>query len=124
MGKNFRVREWNQSDPCRTCVVRGYQDKCKQTPCNIHHSWYVGQLKAENKQLKESLRWTIEEDQPLPEDAQISAAHPMETKQHALYTEALRLVGAKKSKYGLVGLVNWLLYEKLKAEKALQDIKD
>ncbi|MDR3533972.1 MAG: hypothetical protein P4L90_25830 [Rhodopila sp.] len=52
-------------------------------------------------------------DQPLPEDADITAAHPMNSGRNDLYTEAMRLVGARRSKAGLVELVTWLL---LKAE--------
>lgn len=52
---------------------------------------------------------TAWDDKPLPEDAEIEAAHPVRTKQHARYAEAMRLVGARHSKGGLVALVNWLL---------------
>ena len=52
-------------------------------------------------------------DKPLPEDAAIAAAHPMRSGRHDLYGEAMRLVGARHSKAGLVELVTWLL---LKAE--------
>jgi hypothetical protein len=58
------------------------------------------------------------EDRILHEDVYIDAAHPTETKQHDLYTEAMRLVGAKHSKYGLVDLVNWLLF-RIKCLEAL-----
>lgn len=49
------------------------------------------------------------DDAPLPEDAAISAAHPTRSGRHDLYAEAMRLVGAKRSKGALVALVNWLL---------------
>lgn len=52
--------------------------------------------------------WT-DEDRPLPEDDEIMAAHPMRTGNHERYAEAARLVGAKRSKYALIDLVNWLL---------------
>ncbi len=52
--------------------------------------------------------WT-DEDQPLPEDEAIDAAHPVRTGNHAIYAEAMRMVGAKRSKGALVELVNWLL---------------
>jgi len=48
-------------------------------------------------------------DKPLPEDEEIKAAHPLHTNRHGLYAEAMRLVGAKRSKNGLVNLVTWLL---------------
>lgn len=49
------------------------------------------------------------DDKPLPEDERIKAAHPTRTGRHDLYAEAMRLVGARHSKGGLVELVNWLL---------------
>lgn len=55
-------------------------------------------------------RWA---DKPLPEDAEITAAHPLNSGRHDLYMEAMRLVGARHSKGALVELVTWLL---LKAE--------
>jgi hypothetical protein len=57
---------------------------------------------------------TWDDDKPLPEDAEISAAHPLRSGRHDLYAEAMRLVGAKRSKFALVELVTWLL---LKAEQ-------
>ncbi len=51
-------------------------------------------------------------DKPLPEDAAIAAAFPTRSGRHDLYAEALRLVGARHSKGGLVALVNWLLLER------------
>jgi hypothetical protein len=59
--------------------------------------------------------WT-EEDQELPEDNEIRDAHPLRTGYHDQYVEAMRLVGAKHSKYALVDLVNWLLYRLSEAE--------
>lgn len=49
-------------------------------------------------------------DSALPEDAAIKACHPTRSERHDLWAEALRLVGAKHSKYALVELVNWLLH--------------
>lgn len=46
----------------------------------------------------------------MPEDEAIRAAHPMQTNRHDLYAEAMRMVGAKRSKHALVELVNWLLF--------------
>jgi hypothetical protein len=48
-------------------------------------------------------------DKPLPEDDAIKAAFPTRSGRHDLYAEAVRLVGAKRSKYALVSLVTWLL---------------
>lgn len=52
-----------------------------------------------------------DEDQPLPEDAEILAAHPLKTKRFDLYDTAQRLVGAKRSKFALIDLVNWALWK-------------
>ena len=49
------------------------------------------------------------QDGPLPEDAAIDAAFPTRSGRHNLYAQAMRLVGARHSKAGLVALVNWLL---------------
>lgn len=57
-------------------------------------------------------------DMPLPEDAAIKAARPTRSGRHDLYQEARRLVGAKRSKFALVDLVNWLLH---RVEKAKED---
>ena len=48
-------------------------------------------------------------DAALPEDDAIKAAHPSRTGDHVLYAEARRLVNARRSKSGLVELVNYLL---------------
>lgn len=56
--------------------------------------------------------WKGGDDKPLPEDDAIEAAFPTRSKRHDLYAEAMRLVGARYSKGGLVALVNWLLHER------------
>lgn len=68
--------------------------------------------------LEELTTWRSESDEALPEDAAIDAAHPMVTGVHDYYPVALRLVGARRSKYGLVNLVNWLLTRIDAAESA------
>lgn len=60
------------------------------------------------------------DDNELPEDAAISAAFPTRSNRHDLYQEAMRMVGAKRSKHGLVKLVNWLLYRIAMLEEAKQ----
>jgi hypothetical protein len=57
-------------------------------------------------------------DAPIPEDAAIKAAFPTRSGRHDLYSEAMRMVGAKHSKAALVELVNWLLHELEKARGA------
>jgi len=59
--------------------------------------------------MAEQSETTVRGDKPLPEDAAIAAAHPMHSGRHDLYGEAMRLVGARNSKAGLVELVTWLL---------------
>ena len=54
--------------------------------------------------------WKDQDDKPLPEDDAIHAAFPTESDRHDLYQEAMRLVGARYSKSGLIALVNWLLH--------------
>lgn len=53
--------------------------------------------------------WKDADDKPLPEDDDIANAFPTESGRHNTYQDALRLVGARYSKGGLVALVNWLL---------------
>lgn len=45
------------------------------------------------------------------EKAEIEAAHPLRSGRHDLYAEAMRLVGARRSKGDLVDLVTWLLFK-------------
>lgn len=62
-----------------------------------------------------------EEDQALPEDEHINAAHPLLTGDYELHADAVRMVGAKRSKNALVDLVNWLLARAVESERqALQ----
>ena len=56
-------------------------------------------------------------DSPLPEDDAIALSHPLRSGRHDLYAEAMRLVGARHSKAGLVELVCWLLLRVAVAEK-------
>lgn len=53
-------------------------------------------------------------DMPLPEDDAIAEAYPTRSGRHDLYAEAMRMVGAKRSKGQLVMLVNWLLLQNAK----------
>lgn len=63
--------------------------------------------------------WKGAGDQPLPEDARIEAAFPTRSGMHKQYAEAMRLVGARFSKAGLVGLVCWQLVERARLREAL-----
>lgn len=47
--------------------------------------------------------------QAAPEDPLIQAAFPTRSGRHEEYGEAMRMVGARYSKGGLVALVHWLL---------------
>jgi hypothetical protein len=75
----------------------------------------VVQLRKEKDEARRAARWSISGDQPLKpeEEKAIEAAHPMRSGRHDVYAEALCIVEAKQSKYGLVGVVNWLLHERL-----------
>jgi hypothetical protein len=64
--------------------------------------------------------WKDEDDKPLPEDPEIHAAFPTRSGRHDLYATAMRLVGARYSKGGLVALVVWLL---LKGEKNVERLR-
>lgn len=61
------------------------------------------------------------DDAPLPEDELIHAAFPTRTERHDLYMEASRLVGAKRSKFALIALVNWLLAQREEARQLVRD---
>ena len=62
-----------------------------------------------------------EDDATLPvEDLKSYAAFPTRSGRHDLYAEAMRLVGAKRTKAGLVRLVNWLLHEIQLTNKAVE----
>lgn len=74
------------------------------------------ELAAANERAEKTLAWTAE-DKPLPEDAEIHAHHPVVNGSHKTYEEALRMVGAKRSKGALVDLVNWLLQRAEAAER-------
>lgn len=67
--------------------------------------------------IETAASWATSDDSPLPEDKEILAAHPTRSGEHGLYNKAIRLVEARHSKYGLVGLVNWLLVEGSVANK-------
>jgi hypothetical protein len=69
----------------------------------------------------EALRWG---DSAQPEDDAIKSAHPSRTGKHETYGEAMRLVGARRSKGALVALVNWLLAERDEATRKWHAIGD
>lgn len=79
---------------------------------------FVENVVVEGKTLPrfERLPDWADDDKDIPEDALIEAAHPAtcENPDHETYLEALRFVSAKRSKYALVDLVNWLLIENKK----------
>lgn len=73
-----------------------------------------GTFSAAVKPSTEAQPLAWDDDRPLPEDEAIDAAFPTRSGRHDTYQEAMRMVGAKRSKGALVSLVNWLL---IKAEK-------
>ena len=86
---------------------------------DMHDLGLIGDVKELRPRLaaeftrirEEALNWPAddEDDRPLPEDEAIAAAFPTRSGKHATYAQAMRLVGAKRSKGALVALVNWLL---------------
>lgn len=66
-------------------------------------------------------QWKDTEDHDDAHTAAIDAAHPCNTGKHALYANALEMVGNRYSKYALVDLVNWLL---ARAEAAKARVKE
>ena len=75
------------------------------------------------REIERLKKWT-DQDEPLPEDAEILRHHPVENDNHASYVEAMRLVGAKRSKGALVDLTNWLLQRATAAESALAALRE
>lgn len=59
-------------------------------------------------------------DQPIPEDRAVEQAHPVMGGDDKTYLEAHRMVEAKKSKYALVALVNWLLDRITRLERVVE----
>jgi hypothetical protein len=96
-------------------------DSVECPSCNVHcYGETIGEAVETWNHRVEPLTianlWTDPEgrdeswDKPLPEDEEIQSVSPIRTGDHELYAEALRLVNAKHSKYGLVDLVNCLLW--------------
>jgi hypothetical protein len=73
-------------------------------------------IKTLEQELEAARLWKSDSDRPLPEDSEIEAAFPTRSGHHDLYWEAMRLVGARYSKGGLVALVTWLLLRITTAE--------
>lgn len=92
------------------CLVVGGPTRC-------------GRCATEARGEAKALEWD-EDDLPLPEDNEIRAAHPTRTGRHDLYAEAMRLVGAKRSKGALVDLVVWLLHRASTSARGVAREKD
>lgn len=86
---------------------------------------FVRRLLDEARRERDAvLKWT-DNDQPLSEDEAILAAHPMRDRSGPTgprYVEAMRLVGAKRSKGALVDLVNWLLADRNRLSAQLAEV--
>lgn len=65
-----------------------------------------------------------DDDKPLPEDAEIDAVFPTRSERHDIYAEAMRMVGAKRSKGAIVALVNWLLHRIETAEREREEARE
>lgn len=111
---DYFVLDWKH-DPFAVPAARAYADACEATHPDLAVDLRARADKAEKEAARERAApmpaWTLPfpGDTPLPEDAAIKAAHPTRTGRHDLYAEAMRLVGARRSKGGLVELVCWLL---------------
>jgi hypothetical protein len=80
----------------------------------------VKALLEENQRLRNLLdpkldAWRGASDLTLPEDEAIKAVFPTRSGRGDLYQEAQRMINARFTKYGLIGLVNWLLHRIEKA---------
>lgn len=91
--QSFRICEGKKSDPEDV-------ERCE---------WFRRMFLIALRRVENNPKW---DDVPLPEDEKIDAVHPTRSGRHDLYTEAMRLVGARRSKRGLVDLVNWLLHQR------------
>lgn len=67
--------------------------------------------------------WKEQGDKAIPEDVGIELTHPVRSGRHDLYQEAMRLVSAKHSKYGIIGIVNWLLHRLSAAEETMKKLE-
>ncbi len=81
--------------------------------CGHFHSMCVAQAKRDRSDYPRIDAWKDQDDKPLPEDEEIRAAFPTYSGRHDTYAQAMRLVGARHSKGGLVALVNWLLVRRI-----------
>lgn len=88
------------------------------------------ELTESRAELAAARAWT-DDDQPLPEDdAIIDAGPPLshDPKTFSNFIEAIRLVSAKRSKYALIDLVNWILVreerQRLRADKWRKDAEE
>jgi hypothetical protein len=113
---------WNSRDRERYKTDAAYRYEMKK----VYRDWFrasyapdpattidrlTAELAAKEKEIARlrALSYGDWDEKPLPEDAAIEAAHPMNGGDGARYMEAMRLVGARRSKGALVELVNWLL---------------
>jgi hypothetical protein len=104
-----KVRMVTRNDFEHEPIVQGARDRI------LHLSQRVEELE---RALIAKAEW-CDEDQDLPEDDAIDAAHPLQTGDHKSYETALRLVGARRSKGALVGLVCWLVHDRDTHKKSL-----
>lgn len=96
-----------------------FYDKIGATEENV--ALIISALTAE-RYLLDNEEW---DDKELAEDSEIENVHPTKTGDHKTYEEAMRLVGARRSKHGLCELVNWLLVRILTERvKALEEANE
>lgn len=73
----------------------------------------------ERRDAVSKVNWGDQEDQYTEA---VNSAHPMATGDHKTYETALEMVNARKAKYELVSLVNWLLTRAKKAESGRDNL--
>lgn len=91
----------------------------------------ITELVLENNELKkvieaQKLEWGDGkgDDRRLSIEDRIDKADPIYTKDYATYETALTMVSAKRSKYGLVDLVNYLLSVIKKWEVRVKELEE
>lgn len=109
-----RAHEW-----LTTMAEMGIIDRYNEGKAEARLAELLAATRREALQLDEG--WVSEDDKPLPEDALIDEAFPTRSREHGTYQEAMRMVGAKYTKGGLLALVNWLLVERKRYHLALKE---
>lgn len=92
---------------CNECAITA-PEEVWESPRKL-----VEELQSRIKRMSEVMElftyeWS-EDDREIPEDEDIKQIHPLNTDDFETYMKAVQMVSAKRSKYALVNLVNYLL---------------